>query len=247
MSWGHVDDVLDAVGGQAEFAGIAGVAPPASTRSHSGQKVPRAPHRYSGRTAMYADATMHEPKSVVDDETPLSYSMEGLNRDEPGALVPYVWAPGWNSNQALFKFQHEVGGSLRGGDPGVRLSPLDTGTMPATGPADGSSEAGVRLVHLPQLFGSEELSAYAPAIEARMHHPWIVLHPDDAERVGVEAGDGVDCVGRSLEVRIDEAMRPGYAAVTVGMPEAPGWLPMGSVSLTRDPDFVRRPTIIARG
>jgi NADH-quinone oxidoreductase subunit G len=249
MAWQHVDDVLDALAAQPEFNGIAAAAPPASTRSGAGQKVPRAPHRYSGRTAMYADRTMHEPKAAVDDDTPLSFSMEGLNRDEPGALVPYVWAPGWNSNQSLFKFQQEVGGSLQGGDPGLRLGVLggDAAAQAAIDSPEAAAAAGMKLLHLPQLFGSEELSAYAPAMEARMQPPWIVLHPGDAARLGVEAGDGVACAGHSLEVRIDEVMAPGFAAVTVGMPGAPGWLPDDFVSLSRDPDFVRRPTIIARG
>ena len=39
----------------------------------------------------------------------------------PPALIPRFWAPGWNSVQALNKFQDEVGGPLRGGDPGRRL------------------------------------------------------------------------------------------------------------------------------
>ena len=29
-----------------------------------------------------------------------------------------LWAPGWNSVQAITKFQEEIGGPLRGGDPG---------------------------------------------------------------------------------------------------------------------------------
>ena len=39
----------------------------------------------------------------------------------PGALIPYAWAPGWNSPQSWNKFQDEVGGHLQGGDPGIRL------------------------------------------------------------------------------------------------------------------------------
>ena len=39
----------------------------------------------------------------------------------PSALNPGVWAPSWNSNQAVNKFQDEIGGDLHGGDPGVRL------------------------------------------------------------------------------------------------------------------------------
>ena len=63
---------------------------------------------------MRADVSVHEPKQPVDEETPLAFTMEGLNRDQPGALLPYVWSPGWNSNQSLHKFQAEVGGALEG-------------------------------------------------------------------------------------------------------------------------------------
>ena len=104
------------------LAGIAAAAPSANYRGPAQTRVPRQTHRYSGRTAMYADRTMHEPKAQVDEESPLAFSMEGANTGDVGALIPYVWAPGWNSNQAITRFQLEVGGRLRGGDPGVRLT-----------------------------------------------------------------------------------------------------------------------------
>ena len=108
------------------LSGIAAVAPAADFRVEAEQKIPRQPHRYSGRTAMRADVNIHEPKTTVDTETPFSYSMEGENTGgQPGSVVPYVWTPGWNSNQSVFKFQQEVGGPLRGGDPGVRLFDAD--------------------------------------------------------------------------------------------------------------------------
>ena len=247
-------DHLSASGWQqklaAEHASLAGVvtcAPDEQFRIE-GSRIARMTHRASGRTAMLANVSVHEPQQPLDTESPLAFTMEGNQTRAPASLRPYTWSPGWNSNQALFKFQQEVGGSLRGGDPGVRLAPCETGVQTSIAPADGGTvSAGLRLVHLPQLFGSEELSASAPAITARMQVPWIVLHPDDANGLGVAEGDGVDCAGHSLEVRVDADMAPGFAAVTVGMPEAPAWLPVGDVLLSRDPDFVRRPTIIAKG
>src|SRR3546814_3856382 len=66
-----------------------------------------------------------EPRQPQDADTALSFSMEGYNGvgspDRPGALLPYAWAPGWNSPQAWNKFQQEVGGNLRGGNPGQQL------------------------------------------------------------------------------------------------------------------------------
>ena len=43
----------------------------------AGAKIPREPHRYSGRTAMLANISVHEPKPPDDPDSPLSFSMEG--------------------------------------------------------------------------------------------------------------------------------------------------------------------------
>ena len=65
---------------------------------------------------------MHEPRASQDPDSALAFSMEGYGGpDEPGPLVPFAWSAGWNSPQAWNKFQDEVGGHLRQGDPGVRL------------------------------------------------------------------------------------------------------------------------------
>ncbi|MGI9323694.1 MAG: NADH-quinone oxidoreductase subunit NuoG [Pseudomonadales bacterium] len=249
-NWRQVDDVLHALSALAEFSGVAGVAPSALQRSAAGQKVPRAPHRYSGRTAMHADQTLHEPKTLVDEETPFAYSMEGENRNQAGSLIPYFWSPGWNSNQSVFKFQNEVGGSMRGGDPGIMLPAIPRGkgarfdAPPALGQPRNAEFA---LIRLPVLFGSDELTAYAQAIEELTPDPFVVLHPEDARALQVADGDGVLCGEDQLEVRTHAAMTPGYAGVSAGLPNAPAWLPDTPVALRRDPDFVKRPTIIARG
>ena len=252
FEWPHVDDVLADLAKVPGFAGVTEVAPGAAYRSSAGQKIPRETHRYSGRTAMDADKTLHEPKTKVDEETPFSYSMEGANAEQPGALIPYVWSPGWNSNQSVFKFQQEVGGELRGGDPGVHLQAhpaaleIPTRYSPAAVTQVRPGE-GFQLLATPILFGGEELSAYSPAINQRMQPPFIVVHPDDAARLGVSEGDGLIAANHSLEVRTNPAMTPGMAAIPVGLPNAPSRLPSHRVELARDENFVRRPIIIARG
>ncbi|NKB99566.1 MAG: NADH-quinone oxidoreductase subunit NuoG [Pseudomonadales bacterium] len=251
-SWSHVDEIVIELAEQASFRGLGDVAPSADYRSLAGLRVPRAPHRYSGRTAMYADKSLHEPKSVVDDETPLAYSMEGLNRDQPGALLPYVWSPGWNSNQSIFKFQAEVGGSLRGGDPGVILADYEKlGSSAASlelPVRPGKAQNGeFRLLSLPVLFGGEELTGYVDAIQERGTGPMIVLHPTDGARLDVSDGDGVVCLDYSLLVKLNSAIEPGTAAVSSGLQNAPAWLPDNSVTLRRDENFVRPPEVIARG
>ena len=55
-------------------------AAPGATFRIAGEKVPREPERYSGRTAMLANISVHEPKPPDDPDTPFSFSMEGTLR-----------------------------------------------------------------------------------------------------------------------------------------------------------------------
>ncbi|HLE40511.1 MAG TPA: molybdopterin-dependent oxidoreductase, partial [Nitrospirota bacterium] len=130
------DDIIDEmISTLPIFTPIKDIAPPADFRIE-GMKIPRQPHRYSGRTAMLADANVHEPKQPDDADTPLAFSMEGYEGRPPSVLVARYWSPGWNSVQALNKFQQEVGGPLRGGDPGKRLiEPAQATTLPSSLPS----------------------------------------------------------------------------------------------------------------
>ena len=117
----HFDDITRSCGAQIPaLAGITAAAPDYHFRDAQ-VKIPSQTPRYSGRTAMRADRSVHERMQPSDEESPLAFTMEGLNRSVPGALLPWVWAPGWNSNQSLHKFQTEPGGPLQGGTAGVRL------------------------------------------------------------------------------------------------------------------------------
>jgi NADH-quinone oxidoreductase subunit G len=210
--------------------------------------VPRQTHRYSGRTAMYANRTMHEPKAQVDTESPLAFSMEGANTGDVGALIPYVWAPGWNSNQAITRFQLEVGGRLRGGDPGVRVAGVAgrANNWPEAH-ADIAASANPREFRLQcahELFGSDELSALSPPIRERMAAPYVVLNPRDAARLGVAAGGGVRGTGfdKALEVRIDAALPEGTAVLPRGL----AGRVRASAAFERDPNFAPPVRIIAR-
>ena len=78
---------------------------------------------------MLANITVHEPKPPEDFDSPLSFSMEGNPDQPPAALIPFFWSPGWNSIQAVNKYQSEIAGPLRGGPAGVRLiEPAQDGT-----------------------------------------------------------------------------------------------------------------------
>lgn len=222
-------------------------------------KIPRQTHRYSGRTAMHADVNVHEPKATVDEESPFSFSMEGLNAGQSSALIPYVWSPGWNSNQSVMRYQREVGGALLGGDPGIRLfAGRARGAAPRYGVVPqpfAAADAGFTLLPLDHVFGSDELTMQSPPIAERAPTPYVVLNPGDAERLNVAAGDGVRCEAGdralSFEVKLSDHMPRGAVGYLRGMPGSWNVAPSGPVTFEHDPDFVPRRSasenVIARG
>lgn len=80
VDWTQLDHVIDAVVAKIpELAGIKDAAPDATFRIR-GQKLAREPHRYSGRTAMRANISVHEPRQPQDIDTMFTFSMEGNNQ-----------------------------------------------------------------------------------------------------------------------------------------------------------------------
>ncbi|NQD81571.1 molybdopterin-dependent oxidoreductase, partial [Pseudomonas sp. CrR14] len=154
VDWTQLDQVTAACAeSNAQLAGIRDAAPGASFRI-KGMKLAREPHRYSGRTSMRANISVHEPRQPQDKDSAFAFSMEGYSGSkEDRQQIPFAWSPGWNSPQAWNKFQDEVGGHLRAGDPGVRLieaKGANLGWFSAPGafnPAQGTWQA-VPLHHL---------------------------------------------------------------------------------------------------
>jgi NADH-quinone oxidoreductase subunit G len=241
----HFDDISRACAADVPaLAGITAAAPGHQFRN-AGVKIPRQTPRYSGRTAMRADVSVHEPKQPTDEESPLAYSMEGLNRETPGSLLPWVWSPGWNSNQSLHKFQSEVGGHITGGTAGVRLLPTGATAASATEPTKDRAPAttqGWQLVPRHRIFGSEELSAMSPGICELVEPAFIELRPEDADRLGVTDGDGVTVDGSlgTLEVRINATLAAGCAGYGHGLEGAENLQALARVTLEKAPDWQRR-------
>jgi NADH-quinone oxidoreductase subunit G len=192
----------------------------------SGGKIPRQSHRYTGRTAMHADLEVSEPKPPTDEDAPLGYTMEGYDGQPPSELISRIWAPGWNSEQALNKFQSEIGGPLRGGDPGRRLIEPPTSddgryfAMPEQSVLLGEDE--YLLVPIYHIFGSEELSMASPGIVRQAPQPYLALSPENAP-----AGDGetvrllVDGKSLDLPVKLITGMSAHVAGLPVGLPGLP--------------------------
>jgi len=227
--WAHLDGLISRMAEELPILGpVRSAAPPASFRIE-GMKIAREPARRSGRTAMDADRTGHEPKPPADLDGPFTFSMEGHQGSVPSSLVPRFWAPGWNSPQAVNKFQQEVGGHLRGGDAGVRLLSGPTGVPTAyfqDVPAPFARREGLFLI-LPfyHVFGSEELSLLSPSVAGRAPAPYIAMAASDMARLQVSAGDAVVLSSGEKAFRLTAKAAPeltaGVAAVPAGVPGAP--------------------------
>jgi NADH-quinone oxidoreductase subunit G len=229
-AWQNLDDVVRSVAeGIPAFRHIVEAAPASNFRI-SGAKVPREPHRFSGRTSILANISVHEPKPPEDPDSPLSFTMEGTPDQPPSPLIPFFWSPGWNSIQSVNKFQEEVAGPLRGGDPGVRLvePPAEAkggyyGSVPAAFQPRADQWLVVPRHHI---FGSEELSRLAPGIAELAAKPYVALNPEDAGRLSVSPGTLVEVKlnGRALRlpVQLEPSLPSGIAALPEGVPPIVG-------------------------
>lgn len=222
----HPDELLvklEAV--MPQFEGIARVAPRHDFRIH-GEAIPREPHRYSGRTAMLANLAVSEPKPLQDNDSPLTFTMEGYQGLPPSPLIPYFWAPGWNSVQSVNKYQQEPGGALRGGDPGIRLFEQKAGATPIF--FKDIPEAFVALQQkwllLPRyhLFGSGELSGYTKALQELAPEAYISLSEQDAAQLGAVNGAAISIKADGdtyiLPLKIEKTLCNGIVLAPAGVP-----------------------------
>ncbi|MHB8843131.1 MAG: NADH-quinone oxidoreductase subunit NuoG [Nitrospirota bacterium] len=205
------------------FEPLRDAAPP-STYRITGQKIPRQALRFSGRTAMHTNIDVSEQKPPDDPDSPLAYSMEGTGAQPPSPLISRYWAPGWNSVQALNKFQQEIGGPLIGGEAGRLLLTSDaSGALSSTSSVPGSFAARPdRWLLVPRyhLFGSEELSIRSQDTAELVPQPYLALGKQDAAALGLEAGGLAEvCLGDfrvGLAVIIAPDLPIGVAAYPFG-------------------------------
>jgi NADH-quinone oxidoreductase subunit G len=242
--WQDLDTITAALAEQLPvFRSVPDIAPPADYRI-AGQKIPRQPARYSGRTAMHANINVSEPQTPPDPDSPLAFTMEGYKGQPPPALIPRFWAPGWNSIQALNKYQEEVGGPLRGGSPGIRLiepAPGNPAHYFGEVPAAFAPRTGEwLLVPVYHIYGSEERSMLTPGVAELAPAPYIGLNAAMAEGLQAQEGDQIELAYNGsayrLPVRLMPSLPAGVAGLPAGLPGLegivlPGW---GSLSLRRE-------------
>ncbi|MDH4652375.1 NADH-quinone oxidoreductase subunit NuoG [Pseudomonas sp. BN606] len=221
VDWTQLDQVTAACADSSPLlASIRDAAPSASFRI-KGMKLAREPHRYSGRTAMRANISVHEPRQPQDKDSAFAFSMEGYaGTKEDRQQIPFAWSPGWNSPQAWNKFQDEVGGHLRAGDPGVRLIEAKGQALPwfcinaAFNPAQGTWQA----VPLHHLFGSEENSSRAAPVQERIPQPYVAMAKDEADRLGVNDGALIALTVNGQTLRLPLAVKEEMGIGLIGLP-----------------------------
>jgi NADH-quinone oxidoreductase subunit G len=213
----------------------------------AGMKLARATARYSGRTAIHAGENIHEQKPPDDPDAPFTFTMEGFTGVKPGGVTNVFWAPRWNSVQALTRFQEEIGGPLRGGDPGIRLlrtpEDADSGTKAGRrGKWDYFNEIPAPFERRPDelyavpahhIFGSDELSIQAPWLRELAPHPYVLINGEDAADRKINEGDTImvrfEERSISLPVKTSDAIPRGVTALPEGLQDMsrvalPAWI-----------------------
>ncbi len=237
----HIDELLRTIAEiLPELALIVNAAPDAGFRDH-GQKIARMTHRQSGRTAMLADVSVHEPKQPEDDNSALTYSMEGANQAAPGSLRAFTWSPGWNSNQSINKFQDEISGHLQDGDPGIKLFTGSSAVAHFVSDKSGPGSGNIRIRVVPRwhIFGSDELSNKSQAIRSLAPSPYALLNPNTAENLNVQTGDALKLDSGdapSLPVSIEDNVPDGCVICPV-LETTRAYLHLSDGVLSKDDDW----------
>jgi NADH-quinone oxidoreductase subunit G len=170
--------------------------------------------------------------------------MEGYHGLPPSSMIPFFWSPGWNSVQAINKYQEEIGGSLKGDDPGLRLIEPKKGAVPKyftdLPEIFIPLQDHLWLVSLHHIFGSEELSARGEAVAKRVPKSYVMVNDHDANELKLTSGTILEFeVNRQpykLPVEISTSIPKGIAGMPYGLPglpfiDLPAWAILKSTKL----------------
>ncbi|MCG6205101.1 NADH-quinone oxidoreductase subunit NuoG [Rhodopseudomonas sp. HC1] len=218
--WHSLDALIgDLIVERADLVGVADAAPDADYMMADGQ-VTRAPRPYSGRTADDRAGQFADAAPPIDPDSPLTFGIKGARGTAvPPALITSYKTSGQHSANNVTRFVEEIGGPLRGGDPGAMLLKAGEASLhdaAAPVPVDGD---GLLLIPLHDAFTGFDLSRASALLTARRPAPRVLLHPDDAALHGLVAGaavliDGQPC---SATLSLDASLVRGCVAISVGL------------------------------
>jgi NADH-quinone oxidoreductase subunit G len=185
---------------------------------------------------MNAHQQVSEPKPPEDPDSPLTYTMEGFHGIPPSPLIPFFWSPGWNSEQSINKYQIEIGGALHDSATGLKLikaaESLTFSKFEEIPDAFEAKDNGLLMIPQNLIFGSEELSSMALAVQQRIPDPFVVISRSDAEKYGIEEGQNLLLTAGDTKLAgkaiIKERFPKGIAGIPHNLPEftglkTPGW------------------------
>ena len=227
--WNRLDDIVESMANELPvFSKLKKYKPDADFRMLN-TKIPRQTMRFSGRTAMNANIEVSEPKLSQDPDSPLAFSMEGQQEMPPSSLVPFYWMPGWNSVQAMYNYVDEPGGSMKGGDPGIRLFESVKGILSNYFGHESQNKAAEKdewhIIPVYQIFGGEELSSVSSSVLQKTHEPFVLINQKDADIISINDGEFVQLeivkINLRVKVKIDCNIIQGLAGLSVNLPGMP--------------------------
>jgi NADH-quinone oxidoreductase subunit G len=92
-------------------------------------------------------------------------------------------------------------------------------------PPSATADGEFTLVALHHIFGSEDLSMYAPGITQRAPGAFIGLNEEDADRLGAREGDWLELWLPWMDARVRCALVPSLVTGTAGIPAGLPGLP----------------------
>ncbi len=224
------------------FSELPTLHPSASDGFHIARKTIRA----TGRTATYAVADVREYPPASDVDSPYAYTLEGVSSpqlnniiatdaDHSAQKIPpaYIWAPNWNSNEALSFFQEDPNGPIRGSHEGLLIfkdinkninKNINSGAL-YTSPLNKSSvqipENAIQLLPHHNIFADEELSSYVRCIQQRAPQPAVTINTKEAQARGLQAGTKItlsnpNCTTQ-LALTIDDSVPDNVALIPAAL------------------------------
>lgn len=206
---------------------------PKSTFRIRGQKLARSPHRYSGRTAMYANVSIHEPRSLQDLDTMFSFSMEGNNNYfyNNQDYIPFTWIPGWNSFQSWNKLQLFRENKIYKKDNSKLFKTTKKNkfewykNIPNSFQKEKNKWTIVPYYHL---FGSEETTQHSLELKEVLPVPYIMMNIIDAKNLNITSNKKVSFryldVKLTLKVCFSQHLQSGLVGIPIGIPGIPLYL-----------------------